>query len=119
MIVKIHLVERGGALCGGGRMGLLNFKCGGGNVSRRRVLFLFVASHFALAVLSGILGMDVHNRVMCLLVWPVQEVERKVGWLRELWVAPNGFFSFSFLSSERRSEQTLKLAKVGAAPSSS
>ena len=24
--------------------------------------------------------MDVHNRVMCLLVWLVQEVERKVGW---------------------------------------
>ena len=42
--------RRGGALCGGGRMGLLNFKCGGGNVSRRRVLLLFVASHFALAV---------------------------------------------------------------------
>ena len=55
MIVKIHLVERGGggALCGGGgggRMGLLNFKCGGGNVSRRRVLLPFVASHFALTV---------------------------------------------------------------------
>ena len=97
MIVKIHLVERGGALCGGGRMGLLNFKCGGGNVSRRRVLVLFVASH----LLSGVLGMDVHNRVMCLLVWLVQEVEREEGWLRELWVAPNGFFSFSFLSSER------------------
>ena len=55
---------------------------------------------FRIGSLSGILGMDVHNRVMCLLVWLVQEVERKVGWLRELWVAPNGFFSFSFLSSE-------------------
>ena len=72
---------------------------------------------FRIGSLSGVLGMDVHNRVMCLLVWPVQEVEMKV--VCENYGSPLmvSSLSRSYRANEGASEQTLKLAKVGAASS--
>ena len=73
---------------------------------------------FRIGSLAGILGMDVHNRAMCLLVWAVQEVEEwKVGC--ENYGSPLmvSSLSRSYRANEGASEQTLKLAKVGAASS--
>ena len=119
MIVKIHLVERGGAaaLCvAAGEWGylILNAEAEMCLVVCCCCLWLRISHWLSVRCIRH--GRAQSGHVSSCLACPGSGEE---GWLGELWVAPNGFFSFSFLSTERACEQTLKLAKVGAAAASS